>query len=133
VQSLNPEDRLQLARMIVNLLDEWGVEPAGQVLLLGLPEETKPRSMARYGRDLPLPEDAEVMERVEHLVGIADALRTTFPRNARMGTLWLNQRNNRFNDRVPLDVMLEDGLAGVIAVRAHLDCAFDWDMSGSKA
>ncbi|BAU47654.1 hypothetical protein SVA_1075 [Sulfurifustis variabilis] len=133
MQSLNPEDRLQLARMIVNLLDEWGVEPAGQVLLLGLPEETKPRSMARYGRDLPLPEDAEVMERVEHLVGIADALRTTFPRNARMGTLWLNQRNNRFNDRVPLDVMLEDGLAGVIAVRAHLDCAFDWDMSGSKA
>lgn len=133
MQPLNLEDRLQLARMILNLLEEWGVEPAGQVLLLGLPEETKPRSMARYGRDLPLPEDAEVMERVEHLVGIADALRTSFPRNARMGTLWLNQRNNRFDDRVPLDVMLEDGLAGVIAVRAHLDCAFDWDMSGSKA
>jgi hypothetical protein len=133
VQSLNHEERLQLARMIVNLLNEWGVEPAGQVLLLGLPEETKPRSMAQFGRDVPLPEDADVMERVEHLVGIADALRTTFPRNARMGTLWLNQRNNRFGDRVPLDVMLEDGLAGVIAVRAHLDCAFDWDMSGSKA
>jgi hypothetical protein len=123
---------MQLARLIVQMLDEWGVEPAGQVLLLGLPEDTKPRSMSRYGRDFPLPEDAEVMERVEHLVGIADALRTTFPRNARMGVHWLNQPNNRFDGRVPLDVMLEDGLAGVIAVRAHLDCAFDWDMSGSK-
>lgn len=133
MQSLNVEERLHLARMIVNVLEEWGVEPAGQVLLLGLPEDTKPRSMVRYGKDLPLPEDAEVMERVEHLLGIADALRTTFPRNARMGTLWLNRPNNRFDDRVPLDVMLEDGLAGVIAVRAHLDCAFDWDLSGSKA
>jgi len=81
----------------------------------------------------PLPEDPAVAERVEHLVGIADALRTTFPRNANMGLIWLHRRNARFNDRTPLATMLEDGLLGVIAVRAHLDCAWDWDQSGSKA
>jgi hypothetical protein len=27
--------------------------------------------------------------------------------------------------------MLEDGLGGIIAVRTHLDCAYDWHISGS--
>ena len=28
--------------------------------------------------------------------------------------------------RTPLATMLEDGLQGIIAVRKHLDCAYDW-------
>lgn len=127
------DDRVQIARLIVTLLDDWGVRPADQVALLALPGDTPPRSMRRYRDNTPLPEDPAVTERVEHLVGIADALRTTFPRNANMGLIWLHRRNARFNDRTPLATMLEDGLLGVIAVRAHLDCAWDWDQSGSKA
>lgn len=131
--SLTPDDRVQIARLVVTLLDDWGVRPADQVALLALPASTPPRSMRRYRDDTPLPDDPQVTERVEHLVGIADALRTTFPRNANMGSIWLHRRNQRFNDRTPLATMLEDGLLGVIAVRAHLDCAWDWDQSGSKA
>ena len=127
------EDRVQTARLIVALLDDWSVRPADQVVLLGLPADTPPRSLRRYRDDTPLPDDPGVMERVEHLVGIADALRTTFPRNAQMGTIWLHRRNNRFNDRTPLLAMIEDGIAGLVMVRAHLDCAWDWDQSGSKA
>ena len=127
------EDRVQISRLIVTLLDDWGVRPADQVALLALPSNTPPRSMRRYRDSEPLPDDPLVMERVEHLVGIADALRTTFPRNANMGAIWLHRRNQRFNDRTPLAMMLEDGLLGVITVRAHLDCAWDWDQSGSKS
>ncbi|MFP5348257.1 MAG: antitoxin Xre/MbcA/ParS toxin-binding domain-containing protein [Gammaproteobacteria bacterium] len=127
------DDRVQIARLIVTLLDDWGVRPADQITLLALPADTPPRSMRRYRDNTPLPEDPAIAERVEHLVGIADALRTTFPRNANMGSIWLHRRNQRFGNRTPLATMLEDGLLGLITVRAHLDCAWDWDQSGSKA
>ncbi|HLO27512.1 MAG TPA: antitoxin Xre/MbcA/ParS toxin-binding domain-containing protein, partial [Anaerolineales bacterium] len=64
------------------------------------------------------------MERIEHLVGIADALRTSYPRNAYMASIWMNRINHRFDNRTPLAAMLEDGLNGIIAVRTHLDCAY---------
>jgi hypothetical protein len=28
--------------------------------------------------------------------------------------------------------MLEDGLAGVIAVRVHLDCSYDWQIDAAR-
>jgi hypothetical protein len=34
--------------------------------------------------------------------------------------------------RTPLAVMLEDGLAGVIAVRVHLDCSYDWKIDAAR-
>lgn len=132
MQALSYEDRCDLARRIVALLDDWGVRAADQVRLLGLPPDTRPRAMKRYREATPLPADARIMERVEHLAGIADALRTANPRNAKAGAFWMNRANHRFDNRTPLATMIEDGLDGVIAVRAHLDCAFDWDLSGSQ-
>ena len=38
----------------------------------------------------------------------------------------MNRPNRLFDQRTPLDVMLEDGLSGVVAVRVQLDCAYDW-------
>jgi len=38
------------------------------------------------------------MERIEHLVGIADALRTSYPRNAYMSSIWMNRINHRFDN-----------------------------------
>jgi len=31
-----------------------------------------------------------------------------------------------------LVTMVEDGLRGLLAVRAHVDCAWDWHESGSR-
>jgi hypothetical protein len=43
-----------------------------------------------------------------------------------MGNLWMKQRNKKFQDRSPLHVMVEEGLDGIMRVRSHLDCAYDW-------
>ena len=132
MSALTPEDRTELARMVVNLLDNWGIEAADQVNLLALPEGTRTRMLRRYQEDTPLPDDPAVMKRVEHLMGIADALRTTFPRNASIGLLWLKQPCKRLRRRRPMDIMVEDGLSGLIAVRTHLDCSFAWRESERK-
>lgn len=126
MSALTREDRTQLGRLVVNLLEEWGVSGTDAVNILALPAGTKGRALRRYQEDTPLPDDPEVMKRVEHLMGIADALRTTFPRNANIGLLWLKQPCKRLRRRRPLEIMIEDGLSGLITVRTHLDCSFAW-------
>lgn len=123
---LSENDRIYLGRMVLNTLDEWGIRARDQLAMLALPAGTSTRMLRRYQDETPLPDDPAVMKRVEHLLGIADALRTTFPRNARIGILWLQQPCKRLRRRRPLDIMLEDGLSGLITVRSHLDCSFAW-------
>lgn len=126
MSALSNEDRNNLGRMVVNLLDDWGVKASDQVTILALPDGTPTRMLRRYHEDTPLPDNPDVMKRVEHLMGIAEALRTTFPRNAQIGLLWLKQPCRRLRRRRPVDIMVEDGLSGLISVRSHLDCSFAW-------
>jgi len=76
-------------RQIISLLDDWGVSDSDQVALLGLPEDTRSRMIRRYRKDTPLPMGQRVIEHIEHLQGIAEALRTSFPRNGAAGAMWM--------------------------------------------
>ena len=132
MNQLTEQDRLDLGRLVINTLDEWGISSADQVVMLALPGKVSGRSLRRFQDNTPLPDDPEVLKRVEHLLGIADALRTTFPRNDRIAVIWLTQPCRRLRRRRPVDIMLEDGLSGLISVRTHLDCSFAWRESERK-
>ena len=132
MSTFTSDERIHLGRMVVNMLDEWGIKGSDQVNMLALPEGTPTRMLRRYHEDTPLPDDPAVMQRVEHLLGIADALRTTFPRNSNIGLMWLKQPCRRLRRRRPMDIMIEDGLNGLITVRTHLDCSFAWRESERK-
>ena len=130
--TLTSEDRIKLGRMVISVLDEWDIKGSDQVTILALPEGMPPRKLQRYQDDTQLPDDPVVLKRVEHLLGISDALRTTFPRNANIGLLWLKQPCKRLRKRRPIEIMVEDGLNGLITVRTHLDCSFAWRESERK-
>jgi hypothetical protein len=132
MKELTLEDRVSLTHAIMALLEDWGVKPADQVALLGLPDGTPTRKLRRFHDETPLPDEPRVREHVGHLMEIADALRTTYPRNDRMGVRWMHRPSRHFAGRAPLAVMAEDGLRGLIAVRSHLDCTFAWDLTGSS-
>lgn len=131
--TLSADERLELGRMAINTLDEWGLKASDQASILALPKGTPTRMLRRYVDDTPLPDDPDVLKHVEHLLGIADALRTTFPRNASIGLHWMKQPCKRLRRRRPLEIILEDGLSGLITVRTHLDCAFAWRESERKS
>lgn len=114
------------------MLDNWGVSHENKLLLLDLPPEIKTRNVRRFYIDRPFPENIQVIQRLEHLLGIADAIRTSYPRNSQMASFWLNKRNQRFDNKSPLEFMLEGGTENVIAIRAHLDCAWDWKQDDLK-
>ncbi len=125
-------DRQELSRAILSVLEDWGADARQVIALLALPAATKPRMLTRYRENTPLPASAETDERIEHLLGISEALQTSFPLNRAAAGLWMKRANPRFDNRTPLDTMLDDGLSGLWAVRAHLDCAWDWHESGSR-
>ncbi|MEJ2180509.1 MAG: DUF2384 domain-containing protein [Gammaproteobacteria bacterium] len=133
LENLSHAQKVELTQLIMTMLDEWGVNHKDKLNLLALPDHIRSRAIRRFYEAEPLPDDPEVFERVDHLLGIADALRTSYPLNGHMVAFWLNQKNHRFENLTPLSYMLQGGLKNVVAVRAHLDCAWDWHQSGSQS
>lgn len=131
MSDMTHEQRLELTRGILNMLEDWEVSASDQLILLGL-EGIPSRELRRMREERAFPDEPNLMIRIEHLISIADALRTTFPFSRHMGRLWMHKPNRKFRQRSPLDTMIQDGMTGLISVRSHLDCAFSWDQSGSK-
>ncbi len=124
--------RMRMAAFILDMFKQWQVSLEDQRSLLGLPETIRKRHMHKLGEEIPLPEDAEVIERAEHLLGIADALRTYFPNSSHARSRFIRSHSKKFQKRTPLQIMVDDGLSGLIRIRSHLDCTYAWDLSGSK-
>lgn len=122
-------DRLAITRGTMNLFESWGLHTEEMMALLNL--QGKARHFAQYRFNTPFPDEPGLMRRIEYLVRIDEALRTTYPTNPTMGKRWLRQRNHKFNRHSPLAMMLDDGERGLAYVLSRLDCTYAWEQSGS--
>ena len=123
----SPKNQVEITRQIMRILDEWELSGKDIIKLLGLPNKIRLRNLDRFRDGEAFPESQTTFERIEHIAGIADALRTSFPRNAHMGILWMHTPHRRFQNQPPLTLLSEQGLKGLRMVRSELDCAFSWD------
>ncbi len=123
----SPKNQIEITRHIMRILDEWELSGKDIIMLLDLPSKIRLRNLDRYRNGEAFPVSQTTLERIEHIAGIADALRTSFPRNAQMGILWLHTPHRRFQNQPPLTILSEQGLKGLRMVRSELDCAFSWD------
>lgn len=112
--------RERLARLLAALFDRWGISPADQALLLGLSSQSR-STVARYRRGEPLADNADLLARAGHLLGIHKALRIIFPHDRDLAHRWVTTPNRRFGGIPPLEVMRRHGFEGVLAVRRYLD------------
>jgi uncharacterized protein (DUF2384 family) len=129
---LNTEQQILMTQKIMYHLKEWGLSADQQINLLDLPNDTQARRLRAYHESTPFPDTAEVEFRVVRLLGIIDALRTSYPKNPMMASRWIKTPHKRFDNRTPLQIMLEGGGEGVTTVLAELDCTYAWDLSGSN-
>jgi len=130
--SLSPEQKMLRTEKVMSAVDEWGLSGEQILVILDFPDTERSRHLQKYRKDTPFPDDEKVNTRLTYLLGIIDALRTTFPRNLQMGARWMAEPHIRLKNRPPLQAMLEDGELGVVAVLSELDCAYAWELSGSK-
>jgi hypothetical protein len=109
------ESRRALAQAVTAMLQQWEVHPANQASLLGIPDVTP------LYQGAPLPDDAEVLEKVGMLMGIGRALYKLFIKNSRDGNRWISKQNLALQGNTPLQVMLANGTEGIKQVRALIE------------
>ncbi len=126
MKKLAQQEQVALTVRIMEILDGWGMSSAEIISLVALPEKTPLRALRRYRENTSFPISAELEERLEHIIGITDALRTSYPHNLQMGKIWIRQRSKKLNNQIPLQIILENGLEGIVEIRKHLDCSYDW-------
>jgi hypothetical protein len=112
--------RERLARMVVSLLDHWKLPLNDQAALLGLSVQSR-STIARYRRGEPLADNADLLARAGHLLGIHKALRIMFPHDRDLAYDWVTTPNRRFAGARPIDIMKRNGYEGILAVRRYLD------------
>jgi hypothetical protein len=128
----NSEERMSFTRATMQVLDNWGLEAQQMHALLAMPTTVRTRAFKSFRNETPFPQDPAVDKRAGYVLRIAEALRTSFPTNPKMGGRWIRQGHRRFGNQSPLSVMLQ-GEDGLVAILAQVDCTFAWDQSGSKA
>ena len=120
------EEMLEITSKVVNYLDQWQLSPNDAMNILGI-GDVKPRHLPKYRKmETALPQTEEVFSRIDHVVGIADALRTTYPFSDKMRIMWLRKPHRRFRKNTPLSVILQEGVNGLMRVRVEIDCAYGW-------
>ncbi len=121
-QAMASQDRGELARMVMKLLDHWCLSTEDQAALLGLAPSNR-AALTRYRRGEPIGTSRDQYERVGHLLGIHKNLRLLFPQNRDLAYRWMSTRNRAFDNLTPVQVVREWGFAGLLMVRAYLDRA----------
>ena len=124
--NLTPDEQIVLTVRTMEILDGWGLSSQEIISLIALPEKTPTRALRRYRDNTAFPVSQELDERIGHIIGITDALRTSYPHNPHMGKMWMRQKSKKLKDQIPLQIIVEGGLEGIIEIRKHLDCSYDW-------
>ena len=113
-------NRERLAKLVVALLDHWQLRLPDQAALLGLSAQSR-STIARYRKGEPFADNADLIARAGHLLGIHKALRILFPHDRGLAYRWVSAPNRRFGGAAPLDIMKKHGYEGILAVRRYLD------------
>lgn len=118
--SYDKDERSRLAKMVTRLFEHWGVDTGAQAELLGLSGGSR-TAVSRYRRGTPLPESRDLIDRVGNLFGIHKSLRLLYPHNPELVYGWPKLRNATLDNYTPLEIMVEQGLPGIVAIRGYLD------------
>lgn len=113
------EARGRLAVMVTRLLDHWSLSAAEQAEVLGLSPGSR-STLGRYRTGEPLADNRDLLDRAGHLLGIHKSLRLLFPHDRDLAYRWMTQPNRRLGTR-PVDLIVEHGFEGLLAVRRYLD------------
>jgi len=126
MKNMTADEQITITVRIMEILDGWGLSASEIISLLDLPEKTPTRALRRYRENTAFPVSDSLIDRLEHIIGITDALRTSYPHNPQMGKIWIRQRSKKLQNQIPLQIIVENGLQGIIEIRKHLDCSYDW-------
>jgi transcriptional regulator with XRE-family HTH domain len=119
IETGSREARGRLAAMVTRLLDHWQLTAPEQAEVLGLSAASR-STLNRYRSGEPLADSRDLLDRAGHLLGIHKSLRLLFPHDSDLAYRWMTRPNRRLGAR-PVDLVVEHGFEGLLAVRRYLD------------
>jgi hypothetical protein len=126
-QQSSQNQALLRTQEVMRILGDWGINSDAQITVLGCQGIIKSRDMKKYQEGMKiLPDSDDINVRVEHVLGIAHALHTSYPSRPEAGASWMGQRNGKLRGRTPIQCILQDGRRGMVKVRTTVDCAWAW-------
>lgn len=113
-------DRTRVGPMLMKLFSHWRISTGDQISLLGLPKDNR-AALNQYRNGQLLSKDRDKLERAGMLLGIHKSLRLLFPHSRELAYGWMTRANQAFNGASPVELINEQGMAGLYTVRAYLD------------
>ena len=120
-----------LTQGVMTYLDSWEFTNEQILTVLGLEDKIKARQLQAFRNGSQNFETSEIlMSRVDHIIGIADALRTQFPYSEQMRLMWFQKPHRRFGKQTPLQIMMDNqSTDGLLKVRMEVDCNYAYAIS----
>ena len=121
IKAINPKlDRGTIAKMLMQLFEHWNISTRDQLDMLGLAPGNR-AALSRYRKGDPISANQDSIARAGHLLAIHKNLRLLFPKDRELAYSWMKTRNKAFNGRTPIEVIHDNGFAGLLMVRCYLD------------
>lgn len=97
-----------------------GTSAAGPAGAAGLDEGSR-TTLSRYRKGEPFGTNRDLLERVGHMLSIHKSLRVIFPKNRELAYCWMTTRDAALQNKTPVEIINEYGVAGLLMVRLLLD------------
>ena len=128
------EEMVSITKAVMRYLDTWKLTSEEIISILGIDKKMRSRYLQSFRAGTKtLPQEDEIMQRIEHVAGIVEALRTAYPMNTHIRSSWLHKPCRRFQGKTPISVIMTEGMNGLIKVRIEVDCAYVWKLSEQMA
>ncbi|MEJ2308760.1 MAG: hypothetical protein P8Z78_05490 [Gammaproteobacteria bacterium] len=124
----NPESTRQLTSLLrdaIHVLDQWKVPHTLQPVLLGLGDNLKPREYNRYRLGTALSSNARVYRMAKKILHIDDATQKLFPFSLESARIWVTVGQPMLGGKSSLDIILEQGAAGLDQIMLMIDNQYD--------
>ena len=126
LEELSDKDKIEISSSLMAIFEDWKLSDKEQINLLALPQSFKTCHLYSYHNgDKVFHYTSYILARAEALIGIYNALGTTYPTHRAYGTIWLKRPVKKFNHKTPLELMLS-GDVGIKRVWHFLDCTQSW-------
>ena len=114
-----PASRAALARLVTRLFNNWALDKAEQLELLGLSARSSTR-LRRLHRGAAVHISRDMLDRIGWLLSIYKTLRLLYPHNEQLRREWIKHRNFVFENHTPIEVIRNGGLIGIARVAQYL-------------
>ena len=111
-------DRRRLTKMVLKLLDLWGLAPAEKAAVLGFAPSNL-GALARLQSGAPM-NGRRQLDRAVHLLRIHESLRQLFPQNRGLVYRWMTTKNLSFDGKTPVQAVLETHGQALLNIRVYL-------------